>query len=165
MNALIPGYPADFFGAIEILKTRKKLSIDDVKALALVETAGEVFYLNVAKGLSNPTARALLTKSGNEERGHAHRLLKAIKLLGDDDFVLPANDQNPFVASVVGEFPVNVEFLAMLEMGEKDGDLMYQRWADAESNPEVAKIYRQNGSEETLHSERATQVKQLLAGS
>lgn len=165
MNALIPGYPADFFGAIEILKAREKLAINDVKALAMVESAGEVFYLSVAKGLSNPAAKALLTKNGNEERGHAHRLLKAIKLLGGGDYTLPENDQNPFVASVMGEFPVNVEFLAMLEMGEKDGDLMYQRWAAAESNPDVAKIYLQNGKEETLHSERATQVKQLLAGS
>ena len=163
MNALIPGYPADFFGAIEILKAREKLAIDDIKALAMVECAGEVFYLNVAKGLTNPTAKALLTKSGNEERGHAHRLVKAIKLLGGGDFVLPEHDQNPFVASVMADFPVNVEFISMLEMGEKDGDSMYQRWADKEANPDVAKIYRQNGSEETLHSERAAQVKQLLA--
>ena len=163
MNALIPGYPADFFAAIEILKAREKLALDDVKALALIESAGEVFYLSVARGLSNAAAKALLTKNGNEERGHAHRLLKAIKLLGGGDFALPEHEQNPFVASVMGEFPVNVEFLAMLETGEKDGDLLYQRWAAAESNPEVAKIYLQNGKEESQHGERATQVKQLLA--
>lgn len=163
MNAMIPGYPADFFGALEIVKAREKLAIDDIKALALIECAGEVFYLNIAKGLSDLAAKALLTKSGNEERGHAHRLLKAIKLLGGE-FSLPENDQNPLVASVMAEYPVNVEFMAMLEAGEKDGDLMYQRWAAVETNPEVAKIYLQNGKEETLHSERATQVKALLAG-
>lgn len=163
MNAMIPGYPADFFGALEIVKAREKLAIDDIKALALIECAGEVFYLNIAKGLSDPAAKALLTKSGNEERGHAHRLLKAIKLLGGE-FSLPENDQNPLVASVMAEYPVNVEFMAMLEAGERDGDLMYQRWAAVETNPEVAKIYLQNGKEETLHSERATQVKALLAG-
>ena len=47
MNAMIPGYPADFFGALEIVKAREKLAIDDIKALALIECAGEVFYLNV----------------------------------------------------------------------------------------------------------------------
>jgi rubrerythrin len=164
MNAMIPGYPADFFGALEIVKAREKLAIDDIKALALIECAGEVFYLNVAKSLGNPEAKALVTKSGNEERGHAHRLLKAIKLLGGE-FTLPENDQNPLVASVMAEYPVNVEFMAMLVAGEKDGDLMYQRWAAVETNPEVAKIYLQNGKEETLHSERATQVIQMLGGS
>jgi hypothetical protein len=157
------GYPADFFGAFEVLKSRNKLAIDDLKMLAMLESAGEVFYLTMAKGVNNSQAKALLIKNGNEERGHAHRILKAIRLLDGEDFTLPEHGENPFVASVMVEFPVNVDFLSVLEQGEKDGDLLYQGWAAAESNSDVAKVYRQNGSEESSHGERAAQVIQLLA--
>lgn len=158
-----PGYPANFSGAFEVLKTRQKLAIDDLKMLALLESAGEVFYLSLAKDVNNAQVKELLIKNGNEERGHAHRLLKAIKFLGGEGFTLPEHEQNPFVASVLTGGPVNFDTFTMIENGEKNGDLLYQVWAAAEANPDVAKIYRQNGSEETLHSERVAQAKKLLA--
>ena len=38
--------------------------------------------------------------------------------------------------------------------GEQAGDAGYQKWADAEPDPEVARLLRLNGREETLHGER-----------
>ncbi|MFA7270754.1 MAG: ferritin family protein [Sterolibacterium sp.] len=163
MIPLAPGYPADLFGAFEVMKTRQRLGIDDLKMLALLESAGEAFYLAVAKGVSNTQAKELLIRNGNEERGHAHRILKAIKLLGGEVFTLPEHEENPFVASVLDEYPVNVDFLSMLEEGEKDGDRVYQGWAATEPNADVAKIYRQNGSEEAIHGERVIKAIQFLA--
>jgi rubrerythrin len=161
MSIIPAGYPTDQTEAFMLLSTRSKLSIDDLKVLALLETAGEAFYLSLAAAVPNAEAKTLLTRNGQEERGHAHRLLKAITLLGGS-FSLPDNAENPYAQPMQLDGMVSPDFLAMLEKGEQDGDLAYQSWASAEANAEVAKLYRQNGSEETRHGERVAQVKQLL---
>lgn len=160
MSILPAGYPTDAGAAFKLLGTRTKLSIDDLKVLALLEQTGEAGYFAMAAATHNEEAKALLTRNGQEERGHAHRLLKAIKLLGGD-FALPEDRENPFYSGrVLPQLTGNMmEAIAMAEGG---GNLDYQRWADAEPNQEVAKIYRQNGSEESRHQERATQVQALL---
>ena len=157
------GYPADLNGAFAVLKTRKKLAPDDLKALAMLESAGEVFYLSIAKATANDEARKLLTRNGQEERGHAHRIVKAIKLLTGEDFELPAHRDNPFAQGIPEQMQADAALLGGLELGEQDGDLQYQTWAATEPNAEVAKLYRQNGVEETLHGERVAQVKRLLS--
>jgi hypothetical protein len=162
MFALPQGYPPDISAAFGILKSRTKLSIDDMRVLALIEAAGEEFYLRIAKSVRNPDAAALLTQNGREELGHAHRLLKAIVAAGGESFELPAPNENPFVAGFPAEFPATPEFIGSLESGEKDGDRIYQTWADAAANAEVAKVLRQNGREETRHGERDAQVIKLL---
>ena len=163
MIQLPPGYPADFAGALAVLKTRTRLSLDDMRVLALLEAAGEEFYLRIAKGVGHAEAAALLIQNGREERGHAYRLLKAIELSGGEPYELPGADANPFIAGLPAQMAASSEFLSSLERGEQDGDRTYQRWADAAANPEVAKILRQNGREETRHGERDAQVAQLLA--
>jgi rubrerythrin len=60
------------------------------------------------------------------------------------------------------ELDVSADLFAVLAQGEADGDLAYQTWADAEPNAEVAKLYRQNGAEETQHAERLARVRALL---
>ena len=45
---------------------------------------------------------------------------------------------------------------------EIDGDAGYQRWADRESDPEVARLLRLNGREETIHGERVSQALEIL---
>ncbi len=162
MSALPSGYPTDQREAFSLLSTRAKLSIDDIKVLALLEAAGEAFYLAMAEAVPQAEAKALLARNGQEERGHAHRLLKAITLLGETGYALPENAENPYIQPMPMQGPISDGFFAMLQQGEQDGDLQYQSWADAESNAEVAKIYRQNGSEETRHAERVERVKQLL---
>jgi hypothetical protein len=46
--------------------------------------------------------------------------------------------------------------------GERDGDAGYQRWADNEPDPEVARLLRLNGREETIHGERVSEVIAIL---
>jgi rubrerythrin len=162
MSAIPAGYPTNQIEAFALLATREKLSIDDLKILALLETAGEAFYLAAADAVDNETAKALLTRNGQEERGHAHRVLKAITLLGGEPYILPEDTDNPYIQPMQLNGMISTELLAMIKQGEQDGDLQYQTWAASEANAEVAKIYRQNGSEETRHGERVAQVAELL---
>jgi rubrerythrin len=101
-------------------------------------------------------------RNAAEERGHAHRLLKAIALKGGS-FELPSHADNPFQPLALSEMPANAELLAMLQQAEVDGDLQYQQWADAEDNAEIAQLLRLNGREETRHCERVEEVKKRLA--
>jgi hypothetical protein len=163
MSAIPVGYPTNQIEAFALLATRDKLSIDDLKILALLETAGEAFYFAAAAAVDNDEAKALLTRNGQEERGHAHRVLKAIALMGGEPYTLPDGEQNPYIQPLQLDGMISTELLAMITKGEQDGDLQYQVWAAAEANEEVAKIYRQNGSEETRHGERVAQVATLLS--
>jgi Rubrerythrin len=156
------GYTADSQAAFALMKTRARLSIDDVKVLALLESAAERFYSGLAQQMPNEEARALLMRNGQEELGHAHRLVKAIRLLGGESFELPSAAENPFLQTPAPSVAVTPDFLELFALGEADGDLQYHAWADAEPNPDVAKIYRQNGVEETRHGERLTQVRAML---
>ena len=164
MTTIPAGYPANQPEAFAFLASRQRLSIDDLKILALLETAGEAFYFAAADATDNAAAKALLTRNGQEERGHAHRLLKAITLLGGEPYTLPEAADNPYIMPLQLDGMLNADLFAMIQQGERDGDLQYQTWADAEAaaNPEVAKIYRLNGSEETRHSQRLAEVATLL---
>ncbi len=163
MASLPAGYPDQAFDAFAFLKSRTELSVEDMQVLAMIECFGEAFYLVLAENVKNDEARALLTRNGNEERGHAHRLLKAIKLKSGQDYALPPNEENPFFKFAPTELKCDDDLMAALMQGEADGDLVYQVWADAERDPKVAELLRQNGREETRHGERVEQVKKLLA--
>ena len=115
----------------------------------------------LADAVDREEAKVLLRRNGQEERGHAHRLLKAIDLLGGE-FTLPADADNPYVQPMDLAGIINADLLNIIQQSEQDGDLQYQAWADAESNQHVAKILRQNGAEETRHGERVAQVVALL---
>ena len=163
MASLPTGYPEQAFDAFAYLTTLTQLSVEDMQVLAMIECFGEAFYLLLADNVTDPQAKTLLTRNGNEERGHAHRLLKAIKLKGGSEFTLPANADNPFFKFCPTELKYNDSLIAALEKGEADGDLVYQVCADAESDPQVADLLRLNGREETRHGERVSAVKKLLA--
>ena len=161
MTTLPAGCPTDAFAALDYLKSRPTLAIDDLKVLAMIETYGEVFYQVLARGVPDEESKKLLLRNGAEERGHAHRLLKAINLKGGA-FELPSNEDNPFNPFALDEVPANSELLGMLQQAEVDGDLQYQQWADAETNSEVAQLLRLNGREETRHFERVAEVRKRL---
>ena len=163
MVALPAGYPEQAFDAFAFLKSRTRLSIEDLQVLAMIECFGEAYYFILAEGVADPEAKALLHRNGQEERGHAHRLLKAITLKGGAPFALPANEDNPFFKFVPTSLACDADMIAALEQGEIDGDLVYHVWAEAESDPRIADLLRQNGKEETRHSERVQQVRQRLA--
>ena len=58
--------------------------------------------------------------------------------------------------------PIPLEMLPFVIQGESDGDAWYQRWADNESDPDVERLLRLNGREESLHGRRVTQVMAIL---
>jgi hypothetical protein len=150
MMSIPSGYPADPAAVFAILKDRPTLGADDLKVLAMIEAAGEALYFRIADGVNNPRAAELLRQNGREERGHAYRLAKILRLQTGEDFVPPGDADNPFVASMPAQMPSTLEFIASLEHGEADGDRLYQVWADGAADPEVAKLLRLNGREETL---------------
>ena len=161
MGDIPAGYPQDQIEAIALLTSREKPSIADMKIMALIEAAGETFYLAAAEAVDNEEAKALLTRNGREERGHAHRLLKVIALL-DEPWELPADEDNPYIQPMDLSGMINADLLAAIQQGERDGDMSYQGWADQMDNKEVEKIFRLNGAEETRHGERVAQVAKLV---
>ncbi len=159
MSVLPAGFPEQAF---DVLKTRTQLSVEDLQVLAMIECFGEAFYFVLAKNVSNPAAKSLLERNGQEERGHAHRVLKAIKLKSGQDYTLPANQDNPFFRFLPTELSCDANIIGSLEAGEADGDLTYQVWADNEPDAAVSNLLRQNGREESRHGQRATEVRKLL---
>jgi hypothetical protein len=59
---------------------------------------------------------------------------------------------------------LDAALLRALVQGERDGDAGYQRWADHEPDPDVARLLRLNGREETIHGGRVEQAIALLGG-
>jgi rubrerythrin len=160
MTSANTGYPASANEAIAMLASRDRLSIDDLKVMAMIEQSGEAFYMSMARVAGNSEARALLERNAHEELGHAHRLQTAVRLLGGT-FSLPKVDENPYaLPSFFDDLDLN--FLAELIKGEEDGDMNYQRWADNEPNADVAHLLRLNGKEETMHGQRVAKVISLL---
>ena len=162
MTTLPAGYPTEPFAAFDFPKTRRQLAVEDLQVLALIACYGEHFYAVLADGVDDPEAKALLRRNGQEERGHAHRLLEAITLKGGAPFTQPADADNPFMAFAPSTLPLTADLIALLEQGEVDGDLTYQVWADAEPEAAVDALLRLNGREETRHGERVSEVKRRL---
>jgi rubrerythrin len=164
MMSIPEGFPADPVGVFDLLKGRATLNSDDLKVLAMIEAAGEALYFRIAEGVADPRAAELLRKNGREERGHAYRLAKILRLQTGEEFVPPADAENPFVTSLPASLPATPEFIASLEQGEADGDRLYQMWADGAANPEVAKLLRLNGREESRHGVRDAEVISYIKG-
>jgi hypothetical protein len=57
---------------------------------------------------------------------------------------------------------IDLSMLPFNIAGELGGDAGYQGWADNEPDPEVARLLRLNGREETLHGERVSQAIAIL---
>jgi rubrerythrin len=165
MMTIPDGYPSDSAGAFGVLRSRSKLGPDDLKVLAMIEAAGEAFYFRIADGVQDPRAKELLKQNGREERGHAYRLAKILRLQTGEEWTVPSAEDNPFLVSAPAALPaVTPEFIASLEQGEADGDRLYQVWADGATDPEIAKLLRLNGREESRHGERDAEVIRYLTG-
>jgi rubrerythrin len=164
MMSIPQGFPSDAAGVFSILKNRATLGTDDLKVLAMIEAAGEALYYRIAEGVKDPHAAELLRQNGREERGHAFRLAKILRLQTGEEFIPPADAENPFVTSMAAAMPSTPEFIASLEQGEADGDRLYQMWADGAADPQVAKLLRLNGREESRHGLRDAEVIRYLTG-
>lgn len=162
MSIIPDGYSSNQKEASAQLASKKKLEIGDLKIIALLELSGQAFYSAAASATEDKQVKALLMRNGQEEFGHAHRLQKAIRLKGGE-YELPNDEDNPFIRNTNLRGMINSKLLASIKQAEIDGDLSYQGWADAEDNQEIAKIYRQNGSEELSHRDRIEQIEALLS--
>ena len=131
-----------------------------MRLLFKVERSGEVFYDLLADRIGHPEAADLLRRNGREERGHAERVRRAlaIKLGG---FEPSEDDLAHFPIRPPDEIPP--QLFAVIVRAELDGDVGYQRWADRETDPEVQRLLRQNGREETVHGQRVQRVIEMLA--
>lgn len=154
------GTAEDFATAGTALAAKDKLDVDDLRLMFRLERAGEEFYRQLAEGCGNEEAAALFTKNGREERGHAERLRRAIGAKLGVDYEPDEDDLRPLAVSVPSPLPL--EMLPHIVAGEINGDAGYQRWADAETDPEVQRLLRSNGREESIHGERVRQAMAIL---
>lgn len=152
--------PTDFFSAVTALNGIEVLDVDAMRLLFRIENAGETFYFDLADRIGHAEAADLLRRNGREERGHAERLRKAIGVKLGAAFEPSADDLAPLPAPLPDTVPV--EMLPLIVQGELDGDHGYQRWADRETDPEVQRLLRLNGREESTHGERVQAVIALL---
>lgn len=151
----------NFFAAAAQVAALETLDVDGMELLFRVECSGEDFYFALADRIGNDEAAELLRKNGREEVGHARRLARAISLKLGREYEPSEEMQTRF--SIPLPDSIDATIFPVIVQAELDGDAGYQKWADREENPEVAKLLRQNGREETLHGERVRRVVELLA--
>jgi rubrerythrin len=148
-------YTLDELGQLE------SLDVDALRSMYTLELVGEHFYNTLAERVGNEQAAELLRRNGREEAGHARRIERAIAIkLGHPFVPTPAELERPNM-----QLPENVgaELLGVIVQAEFDGDAGYQRWADNEELPEVERLLRLNGREESIHGRRVEQAIALLA--
>jgi rubrerythrin len=150
----------DFFSAALAVGSLGALDVDAMRLLFRVERTGEDFYNGVADRIGDEQAAALLRKNAREERGHAERLRRAIAIKLGGTFEPTAEDLAHYPVPLPDTIPL--ELLPQIVQAEIDGDAGYQRWADGEPDPEVQRLLRQNGREETVHGERVSEVIAIL---
>ena len=150
----------DFFTAVAQVGEFETLDVAAMELLFRVECSGEDFYFALADRIGNDEAADLLRKNGREEVGHARRLQRAIALKLGREYEPTEEMQTRF--SIPLPDTIDATLFPVIVQAELDGDVGYQKWADLEENPEVAKLLRQNGREETLHGERVRKVVELL---
>ncbi len=152
---------ADFAAIAASLDSIVKLDVPAMRLMFRLENSGETFYNLLADRLSNTAAADLLRKNAREERGHAERLRRALALKLGGKWEPEAADLTPFAIALPPK--IDAKLLADIVQGEIQGDAGYQRWADAEPDPEVQKLLRQNGREETVHAGRVKEAIALLS--
>ena len=162
MVELSPGMPKTAAEASTYIFSVTKPTLDDLKVMVMLEAAGQGFYEALCEVAPNAEIRALLAKNGQEEMGHAHRVVRVIRQLHGVDFAIPGPDENPYYGKPAG-LVVSKEMLDGITQGEIGGEALYEGWAIALGDDEVARQLRRNGKEERGHGERAQQALALLA--
>jgi len=150
----------DFLSASQHLAGLEQLDVPALELLYQLECSGEDFYNLLADRIGDERAAELLRRNGREELGHARRVGRALAIKLGHDFEPTVEQQRRY--SIELPATIDTAMLPGIVAGEQAGDAGYQKWADAEPDPEVARLLRLNGREETLHGERVTQVMALL---
>ncbi|CAM8621915.1 Rubrerythrin [Acidimicrobiia bacterium] len=152
----------DFFEATARIGAAETLDLETAELLIRVENSGDVLYNELASRLDNEEAAELLRRNGREEVGHARRVMKILSLKLGTEYVPSAEVMEKFTVDLPDS--VDASALPMIVEGEMQGDIGYQKWAAAETDPEVIKLLLLNGREETKHAERIKQAIAILAG-
>jgi rubrerythrin len=161
MVELSEGMPKDAASAGAYIFTVAKPTLDDLKVMVMLEAAGKGFYDALSASAPNEAVRALLAKNGQEEMGHAHRVVRVIKQVFGEDFAIPTPEENPYAMGSAG-ITVSKEMLNGITQGEIAGEGLYESWAVALGDEEAARQLRQNGKEERGHGVRAQEAVALL---
>jgi rubrerythrin len=151
----------DFFEATARIGAAETLDLETAELLIRVENSGDVLYNELASRLDNEEAAELLRRNGREEVGHARRVMKILSLKLGTEYVPSAEVMEKFTVDLPDS--VDASALPMIVEGEMQGDVGYQKWAAAETDPEVIKLLLLNGREETKHAERIKQAIAILA--
>ncbi len=150
----------DFFTAAVAVGSLETLDVDALRLMFRVEMAGEIFYERIAANVDNEEAAQLLRRNGREERGHAERIRRAIGIKLGHSYQPEGSDLEPLAVNLPEI--LTLDLLPGLVQGEVAGDEGYQRWAEHETDPDVRRLLRQNGREETLHSKRVAEAIEIL---
>lgn len=137
------------------------LDADALRSLYAIEMGGDDFYQALADRVGNEEAATLLRRNGREEAGHARRVGRAITILEGSEFA-PGPDPRERAPLQLPD-PIDPSLFAQLLEGERAGDDVYEKWATHEPDPEVARLLRLNGREESIHAGRVEQVLALLS--
>jgi rubrerythrin len=152
----------DFFAAAFALAAIEQLDVEAMRLLFRVERSGEDFYNGIADRIGDERAADLLRKNAREERGHSERVRRALAIKLGGTFEPSAEDLAPYPIPLPETIPLDL--LPQIVQAEIDGDAGYHRWADRETDPEVQRLLRLNGREETVHGERVSEVIAILRG-
>jgi Rubrerythrin len=150
----------DFFSASARLAAREELDLPAMELLYRLEISGDDFYRTLADRLGNDAAGDLLRRNGKEELGHARRVQRAMSIRLGADYEPPVEVRTPFVIPLPEV--VSLKLFPAIVQAEIDGDAGYQRWADRERDPEVERLLRLNGREETIHGTRVSEALAIL---
>ena len=150
----------DFFTASALVAKSKEMDLPTMELVFRLENSGEDFYNALADRIDNDEAAELLRRNGREERGHARRLQRAIGIKLGEEWKPSPEVLERFSIPLPDD--ISLDVFPSIVKAEMDGDVGYQRWADRESDPEVARLLRLNGREETIHGERVSKALEIL---
>lgn len=150
----------DFAGASQALAELDRLDVAAMELMYRLECSGEDFYNLLADRIGNEEVAALLRRNAREELGHARRIARAITIKQGREFEPGPELRTRFAVALPDT--IDPAMLPFIVAGEQAGDAGYQTWADNEPDPQVARLLRLNGREETLHGERVTQAIAIL---
>ncbi|MGA1361358.1 MAG: ferritin family protein [Ilumatobacteraceae bacterium] len=151
----------NFYTANASLAGVERLGTDEMQTIWRVEMAGEFFYNLLADRIDDAEAKDLLRRNAVEERGHARRIARALSIALGSEWEPSAAQQE--LLDVPMPAVIDAKLFAGVVQGELNGDAGYQKWADNEPNPEIARLLRLNGREETIHANRAQRVLEILS--
>jgi rubrerythrin len=153
----------DFASASQALAALDQLDVPAMELMYKLECSGEDFYNLLADRIGNEEAATLFRRNAKEELGHARRIARAIAIKQGSPFEPRVELQERYAVALPEV--IDPAMLPYIVAGEQAGDAGYQGWADHEADPQVARLLRLNGREETLHGERVTQAIAILEAS